>query len=130
MRTHPFSILRGRAPWLALLVIALGAFAACDDGGRGEHDAPGGPPWFNDAGVPYCWNFDCPGDPEATTCGTCTQSGNDRECPVGFECSCELECLRGPRSYDGGVCDAGTTDRPDAMVSEWPACDRRHPPGT
>lgn len=112
-------------------IVAIVWLVAACSGGDGDVDAASGPPWFNDAGVPYCWNFDCPTDPGAAECGTCTQAGHDVECPPGFVCSCSLTCVRGPRAYDGGVaCDAGTLERPDAAVMEWPACDMRHPPGT
>lgn len=108
---------------MALVVAAL--CGGCED------TSGDGPPWFNDAGIPYCWNYTCPGDPEATVCGRC-KNHDDRTCPPGFVCSCEGDCLRGPRSYDGGECaiDGGASQTPDAMTYEWPVCDERHPPGT
>lgn len=94
---------------------------------------PSGPPWFNEAGVPYCWNYDCPGDPGASTCGMCKDPQHDRECPPGFVCSCADTCVKGPRGPDGGPpCvppDAGVPT-PDAMIYDWPTCDESHPPGT
>jgi hypothetical protein len=96
-----------------------------------------------DGGLPSCWIHDCPGDPGATVCGVCFHHFADEECSPGFVCSCELQCVKGPRSYDAGVCssdhldagvDSGVVDAggatPDAQHHDWPACDDRHLPGT
>ncbi|MCB9560640.1 MAG: hypothetical protein H6708_09555 [Kofleriaceae bacterium] len=84
-----------------------------------------------------CWLHDCPSDPGAQECGTCTHPGQDHECPVGFVCSCTAVCVKGPRSYDAGVvcgADAGVDDAgtagPDAQTYDWPDCDMAHLPGT
>lgn len=99
---------------------------------REATDAASGPPWFDDGGTPYCWNYTCPTDPDASVCGRC-KDHNDLECPPGFVCSCSSDCVKGPRSYDGGLCppDAGGgPPTPDAMLYEWPVCNPQHVPGT
>jgi hypothetical protein len=83
--------------------------------------------------IPSCWINACPGAPSSETCGTCVHQGDDTECPPGFVCSCSAVCVKGPRSYDAGVCaaDAGPEPSgPDARMYEWPACDTSHLPGT
>lgn len=90
-------------------------------------------PPLSPSGLPYCWIHDCPSDPAADQCGACKHPGVDTECPPGFVCSCNAECVKGPRSYDGGVAcgtDAGVDDTPDAQTYDWPACDEAHIPGT
>lgn len=112
-----------------VMLLALG-FAACGTP-RDQSDANDGLPRYDDAGLPYCWIYDCPTDPGATTCGSCNHAGYDQECPPGFVCSCTLSCVKGPRSYDGGACfplDAAV-GAPDAMIYQWPACDDHHQPG-
>jgi len=103
-------------------LLASIALAACEEA----------PPPLGPSGLPYCWIHDCPTDPGAEVCGTCVHPGMDTECPPGFVCSCTTECVKGPRSYDGGSCsaDAGVSDLPDARLYEWPDCDREHLPGT
>jgi hypothetical protein len=111
--------------WIATSMSWICAFAlisACD----------AGPP-ENEQGIPYCWIYDCPTDPGAETCGTCSHPGNDRECTPGYVCSCHSECVKGPRSYDGGVCalaDGGVEPPVDANQYVWPECDEAHIPGT
>jgi hypothetical protein len=84
-------------------------------------------------GVPYCWIYDCPSDPGSDVCGTCVHPGWDSECTPGFVCSCSAICVKGPRSFDGGVClsDAGPADpgASDARLYDWPVCDDHHLPG-
>jgi hypothetical protein len=108
--------------WFALaLAISLAGCALPADAGDASPD-----------GLPSCWIHDCPGDPGATECGTCVDQGHDTECPPGFVCSCDLTCVKGPRSYDGGSCapqDAGVSTV-DAGTFDWPACDDSHLPGT
>jgi hypothetical protein len=111
--------------WIATWVSWIGVaalIAGCD----------AGPP-VNEQGIPYCWNYECPGDPGAEVCGTCNHQGADRECTAGYVCSCDLTCVKGPRSYDGGVCavaDGGVEPLVDAQIHEWPTCDESHVPGT
>lgn len=77
--------------------------------------------------LPSCWNFTCPDDPTATTCGTCRHPLNDLECVPGFVCSCTAVCVKGPRSYDASpACYRDAGPGIDAAVYDWPACDDRH----
>ncbi|MCA9678433.1 MAG: hypothetical protein H6709_16230 [Kofleriaceae bacterium] len=72
-----------------------------------------------------CWDLTCPSDPGASTCGRCDTWAHDQQCPPGFVCNCATECVRGPRTPDGGVyctVDAMPPDV-DAGVFDWSGCD-------
>jgi hypothetical protein len=102
-----------------VLIMALLMGAACEGTSEGPDSGP-------DA-LPSCWIHDCPSDPGAFECGTCSHHFADHECPPGFVCSCGLICVRGPRLPDGGVCiadwDAGLDPtEPDAAIFDWPIC--------
>jgi hypothetical protein len=117
---------------LWFVVVLLGA---C---GSGSGATPGG----GDAEVAdastSCWQYECPFDAGAAPCGTCKHHFSDMECPPGFVCDCLLNCVKGPRGPDGGIClgDAGVIDggpdaapdSPDAHVFDWPVCDTSVPP--
>jgi hypothetical protein len=111
-----------RSVWLAVVwLAACGSSAEVADAARPA-----------DAST-SCWRFECPDDAGvaqggATLCGACKHHFADTECPPGFVCSCDLDCVHGPRSTDGGLCpwdlmDAGPDTTPDAHVFDWPTCD-------
>jgi hypothetical protein len=124
-----------------VLAVVL-AVAACSYSPPGVAvDAPRADgPWFDDAGLPYCWIFECPTDLGATVCGSCSEPNQHLQCPPGFLCSCERECVKGPNSYDGApgcmpdaAIDAGAGPDarpvPDARLYDWPTCNEHHLPG-
>ena len=116
-----------------VMLAAMGALGACGSGGDTNPAECRDPANGIDSGLPSCWIDDCPDDPGAEICGSCVNPGHDVECPPGFVCSCGTQCVRGPRSYDGGAsclpfppADAGPD--PDARIYTWSECDQRHLP--
>lgn len=118
---------------LLALLAAIGPQAGCGDQDVANDPECRDPGLTIDSGLASCWIHDCPESPGAAVCGSCVNPGHDVECPPGFVCSCAKQCVRGPRSYDGGgsclpspPADAGP--EPDARTYAWPLCDDRHLP--